>query len=92
MTDLKIKELSVKSFISDLPRIFNQNFKTVKDFIDNIYDSSTNSLTAKNIRIDGAASCNSVTAKNIYIVDGNKKTSIADLIKRLEKLEQNSSN
>ena len=35
-TKMSFKGISIKSFISDLPNIFNDNFKIIADFINSI--------------------------------------------------------
>ena len=43
-TPMKFKSISIKSFISDLPNVFNENFSRIADFINSIYDFSKKKL------------------------------------------------
>lgn len=71
---MEFKSISIKSFISDLPRVFNENFKKVADFIDTIYESGKEKLKAKELEIKGQTTTNTLKANNAEIksVRGNK--------------------
>lgn len=92
MTNLDIKNISIKSFISDLPRVFNNNFNSIKNFLTSIFNVAEQRLTIDNITVNGAIDTNSITAQNIIIKNGTAKTSLADILVRLEKLENAQAN
>lgn len=92
MTNLDIKNISIKSFISDLPRVFNNNFNSIKNFLTSIFNVTEQRLTINNITVNGAIDTNSITAQNIIIKNGTTKTSLADILVRLEKLENAQAN
>ena len=92
MTNLDIKNISIKSFISDLPRVFNNNFNSIKNFLTSIFNVTEQRLTIDNITVNGAIDTNSITAQNIIIKNGTTKTSLADILVRLEKLENAQAN
>lgn len=92
MTNLDIKNISIKSFISDLPRVFNNNFNSIKNFLTSIFNVAEQRLTIDNITVNGAIDTNSITAQNIIIKNGTTKTSLADILVRLEKLENAQAN
>ena len=70
---MEFKSISIKSFISDLPRVFNENFKKVADFIDSIYESGKKKLKANELEIDGQITSNTLKATNAEInsIKGN---------------------
>lgn len=86
-TNLDISNISVKSFISDLPRVFNNNFNSIKNFLTSLFNVSEQRLTIDNITANGAIDTNSITAQNIILKSGTTKTSLADILSRLETLE-----
>lgn len=92
MTNINLDKISVKSFISDLPRVFNGNFTAIKNFLDNIFNSADRKMTIDNISVNGTIDANSVTAQNLFIKTGSTKISIADLVKRIEDLESKTKN
>lgn len=94
---MKFKELSIKNFIGDLPRIFNENFNLVRDVLNNIVDNkdpntAAHSLTATGMKITGKAEVNTLSANNIILLVNNKKISLLDLIQRVEDLEEKINN
>lgn len=92
MTNLDIKNISIKSFISDLPRVFNNNFNSIKNFLTSIFNVTEQRMTINNITVNGAIDANSITAQNIIIKNGTTKTSLADILTRLERLESAQAN
>ena len=42
---MTFKELSIKNFISDLPRIINNNFNVVKTFIEKVFTENESNIT-----------------------------------------------
>lgn len=64
---MEFKTISIKSFISDLPRVFNENFKALKEFINSIYDFTQNKLKAAAAEINGQITANTVKTKNIEV-------------------------
>lgn len=64
---MEFKTISIKSFISDLPRVFNDNFEKVRKFVESIYDSTQNMLKATAIEIRGQVTANTVKASNIEV-------------------------
>lgn len=90
---MKFKNLSIKNFIGDLPNIINTNFKKISDFISSIYDEETKTLYAKEASIEGGLSANTITTNNLIINDEHgKKISFAEILVRLENLEQANKN
>ena len=70
-TPMKFKSISIKSFISDLPNIFNENFSRIADFINSIYDFSKKKLhDITDIEVSGTVTANTVKAKNLVINGG----------------------
>jgi hypothetical protein len=87
---MEFKKLSIKNFIGDLPNIVNTNFEKVSDFIYSIFNEDTNTIHAKGAIIENQVTANSVITNNLIISDSDGKTvSFAEMIERLEKLEQN---
>ena len=64
---MEFKTISIKSFISDLPRVFNENFRALKEFINSIYDFTQNKLKAAAAEINGQITANTVKTKNIEV-------------------------
>ena len=65
-TKMSFKGISIKSFISDLPNIFNDNFKKIADFINSIYDIAKRKLhDIADIEVSGTVTANTIKAKNI---------------------------
>ncbi len=65
-TNISFKGISIKSFISDLPNIFNDNFKKIAEFINSIYDIAAKKLhNIVDIEISGTVTANTFKAKNI---------------------------
>lgn len=64
---MEFNTISIRSFISDLPRVFNENFNKIKNFIESIYDSATNTLKADAANIIGQISANTVKSNNIEV-------------------------
>ena len=64
---MEFKTISIKSFISDLPRVFNENFNALKEFINSIYDFTQNKLKAAAAEINGQITANTVKTKNIEV-------------------------
>ena len=66
--NMSFKDISVKSFISDLPNIFNYNFKKISDFINNIYDIATKKLhDIADIEVSGTVTANTIKTKNAIV-------------------------
>lgn len=86
-SNLDISNISVKSFISDLPRVFNSNFNSIKNFLTSLFNVSEQRLTIDNITANGTIDTNSITAQNIILKSGTTKISLADILSRLETLE-----
>lgn len=67
---MEFKSISIKSFISDLPRVFNENFTKLADFINSKYDSVKNKIKdITDIEITGVLKSNTVITKNIKTND-----------------------
>lgn len=64
---MEFNVISIKSFISDMPRVINENFSKIKKFIESIYDFSTNTLLATAADIKGQLKANTVKANNIEV-------------------------
>lgn len=71
ITDMNFKNISIKSFISDLPNIFNENFMKITDFINSIYDFTKKKLhNLTDIDVSGTVTANTIKAKNLLINGG----------------------
>ena len=82
-------KLSIKHFIGDVPNIINTNFGKVKNFVEMIFDASTGTLKSTNAEFTGKVKSNSVVTNNIIVNDERgKQITFAELIERVEKLEQ----
>jgi hypothetical protein len=64
---MEFNTISIKSFICDLPRVINENFGKIKNFIESIYDSATGTLKADTANIRGQISANTVKSNNIEV-------------------------
>lgn len=70
-TPMTFKKISIKSFISDLPNVFNENFSKIADFINSIYDFAKKKLqNISEIEVSGTVTANTVKAKNLLINGG----------------------
>lgn len=70
-TPMKFKSITIKSFISDLPNVFNENFSKIADFINSIYDFAKKKLyNITDIEASGTITSNTVKAKNLVISGG----------------------
>lgn len=70
-TPMKFKSITIKSFISDLPNVFNENFSKIADFINSIYDFAKKKLyNITDIEASGTITANTVKAKNLVINGG----------------------
>lgn len=71
LTPMKFKSITIKSFISDLPNVFNENFSKIADFINSIYDFTKKKLyNITDIEASGTITSNTVKAKNLVINGG----------------------
>lgn len=77
---MEFTKLSIKNFIADLPRIFNENFNIIKKKFDDLFPDNS-----KSIKLDGAditkITCNTIQANNIFVTDNSGKVrSLKDYI------------
>ena len=75
---MTFKELSIKNFISDLPRIINNNFNVVKTFIEKVFTENESNITigSEEIHVTGkfvAIDVNDIKAGNIKILEQRKR-------------------
>ena len=82
-----VKNLTVKNFIADLPRILNANFKAIEDAFNGIYNAVTNTAHVAQLIVDGKITANTVSANNIIVTNGTKEITFAELLERLEACE-----
>lgn len=95
---MKLKKLSVKNFIGDLPRIINESLETIEKAFADIYDEETNTIGNDTANIN----CRTITVKgndnqiaiksygNIIISgagEDGKDISLIDLYERIRQLE-----
>ena len=86
---MEFKKLSIKNFIGDLPNIINANFEKVSNFINSIFNEDTDTLHVKGAIIENRVTANTIITNNLVISDSEgNKVSFAEMIERLEKLEQ----
>lgn len=89
---MEFKSISIKSFISDLPRVFNENFSKLAEFINSKYDAVKNKLyNLTDIEITGVMKSNTVIAKNIkasdiFLVDKNDIINLRQVINNLDNI------
>lgn len=68
---ISFKSISIKSFISDLPNVFNANFLKIADFINSIYDFAHKKLhNITDAEVTGTITANTIKAKNLIIKGG----------------------
>lgn len=89
---MKFNKLSIKNFIGDLPRIFNENFETLKGILDSVIDNKNDEgelhkLSASEVKATGTIKAGTVEASNILLTREGKTESLAEIIRRLENLE-----
>lgn len=74
---ITFKSISIKSFISDLPNVFNANFLKIADFINSIFDFAHRKLhNISDAEITGTVTANTVKAKNLIIKGGIDASSL----------------
>ena len=84
---LEVKQFSIKNFISDLPRLLNDAFKTVCDCINGFYDSEKDEINVQKANIDYIVAT-TIVAQNMKIADSSSGTyNFQSLIDRIEALE-----
>lgn len=91
---MTLNNFSIKNFISDLPKMLNENFAAIKKRIDTFF-TEDDTLTVKSAKVTGSTESNSVSAqtvtvktKGLYWHDGSKFVGISELVDRIEKLER----
>lgn len=89
---MTFKELSIKNFISDLPRIINNNFKVVKTFIEKVFTENESNITigSEEIHVTGkfvAIDVNDIKAGNIKILENGEYISLHDYIQSIVESE-----
>jgi len=84
---MDFKELSIKNFMGDLPRIINENFAKLAKFLGNLYDEENERLVARNVEAEGEVTANTVNVNNLIIKVNGKDYSLAQVIEKLERLE-----
>lgn len=74
---MTFKSISIKSFISDLPNVFNVNFLKLADFINSVFDFAHKKLhNISDIEVTGTVTANTVKAKNLIIKGGINTSSL----------------
>lgn len=67
---MEFTKLTIKNFIADLPRIFNENFNIIKKKFDELFPDNS-----KSIKLDGAEvekiRCNTIRANNVFVTDSS---------------------
>ena len=87
---MTLNKVSIKNFISDLPRILNENFSAISEVISRFYDENDKKLTADKMEISGNITTNSLTTNSANFRLSNGKTiTIEEILTRLEQLENN---
>lgn len=85
---MTLESLSVKNFISDLPRILNANFTALKDAIEGFYDSDKDKITATSAKFSGSVEANSIKANSAkFTLSSGDTITIEEIVSRLESLE-----
>lgn len=86
---MEYTKLTIKHFISDLPRIINSNFDAIKNLFGKFVDESTSGtilLKGKDsTSLNGEFSvidANTVKARNIYITEDNRRYSLREYIEK----------
>lgn len=84
-----IKEMSLKNFISDIPRIFNTLVKELKGTITSFFNESDNKITIKSLE-STTISATSVNANDVYVTtnDGNT-VSVSSIIEKMKSMSEN---
>lgn len=74
---MTFKSISIKSFISDLPNVFNANFLKIAEFINGIFDFTRRKLyNISDVEVDGTITTNTIKAKNLVIKGGIDASSL----------------
>lgn len=74
---MTFKSISIKSFISDLPNVFNANFLKLADFINSVFDFAHRKLhNISDVEVTGTVTANTVKAKNLIIKGGIDASSL----------------
>jgi len=78
-------KLTIKHFISDLPRIFNKNFDTIKAFIDKVFTEKSNSIAigSEDLNLTGKFTlieADEIKSGNIIISENGKWISLEEYI------------
>ena len=87
---MTLNKVSIKNFISDLPRLLNENFNAISEVISRFYDEDTRKVTANNMEVSGNITTNSLTTNsaNFRLSNGSTIT-IEEILTRLSNLENN---
>lgn len=81
--------LSIKHFIADWPRIFNENFEKVFGFINHVYDDERDVMKVKKLECEGTVTANTVTTNNLIVKGPNGKTiNVSELVAKIQELEE----
>lgn len=87
-------KLTINNFIGDLPKIFNANFKRIKELFDSFIqvEMSTPDTPVQSVTLKGndyvlngdfsSVKANTVKANNIVIVDGNRTYTLKEYIRQ----------
>ena len=89
---MTFKELSIKNFISDLPRIINNNFNVVKTFIEKVFTENESNITigSEEIHVTGkfvTIDVNDIKVGNIKILENGEYVSLHDYIQSIVESE-----